>query len=166
MGASQAFRAGAPPCARVQLHGWALWPLAPRDPPFRPRDPALLARHLHQQHKLQGRSLKGRCVFPIPFVESPHALTISHLRPTDLVSAAVDPTSLEIQQEIAEGWGELIQQRQPELKAEVHILGSVQEAVETVRELKSASEEVEVLVTGSLLLIGGLMEVARFPMEV
>lgn len=86
----------------------------------------------------------------------------------DLVSAAVDPSSLDIQREIAEGWAELVQTRGSELKAEVHILGSVQEAVETVRGLKAGAgaEEVEVLVTGSLLLIGGLMEVAKFPMEI
>jgi folylpolyglutamate synthase/dihydropteroate synthase len=84
----------------------------------------------------------------------------------DLVSAVVDPNSFEIQREIAEGWEEVVKARQPELKAEVHILGSIQEAVETVRGLKSGEQEVEVLVTGSLLLIGGLMEVARFPMEI
>ena len=84
----------------------------------------------------------------------------------DLVAAAVDPTSLDVQREIAEGWAELMETRQPALTAEVHVLGSVQEAVETVRGLKTGSEEVEVLVTGSLLLIGGLMEVAKFPIEV
>lgn len=96
-----------------------------------------------------------------------YAAADSSSRP-DLVAAAVDPSSLDIQREIADGWAQLIQQRQiePEQQPKVQVLGSIEDAVKQVRGLAKDGQEVEVLVTGSLILIGGLMEVAGFPMEV
>lgn len=46
------------------------------------------------------------------------------------------------------------------------MLASIQDAVELVRGLGGEGEETEVLVTGSLILVGGLMEVASLPLEI
>jgi folylpolyglutamate synthase len=52
----------------------------------------------------------------------------------------------------------------PTAQAEVHIFGSVEEAVQLVRagvkEKEGGNAHAEVLVTGSLHLVGGVMEVA------
>ncbi|GAA5915764.1 hypothetical protein JCM6882_003850 [Rhodosporidiobolus microsporus] len=84
----------------------------------------------------------------------------------DLTSNAVDSKDLETlatQREIAEGWAELTSSL-PD-KANVHVLGSIQEAVELIRqEAKEGSHEVQALVTGSLHLVGGVMAVCELPL--
>ena len=70
---------------------------------------------------------------------------------SDLTSNAVDKKDLEeltIQTELATAWSEV----SPLSTATVQILGSIQEAVELARK-----EGDEVLVTGSLHLVGGVM---------
>ncbi|GAA5823844.1 hypothetical protein JCM11251_003319 [Rhodosporidiobolus azoricus] len=84
----------------------------------------------------------------------------------DLTSNAVDSKDLETlatQREIAEGWIELTSSV-PD-KAEVHVLGSIQEAVELIRkEAQNGEKDVQALVTGSLHLVGGVMAVAEVPL--
>jgi folylpolyglutamate synthase len=86
--------------------------------------------------------------------------------PIDLTSNAVDSKDLETlatQHELAEAWAELTSSLSP--KAKVHVLGSIQEAVELVRaEGKEGEKEVQALVTGSLHLVGGVMAVAELPL--
>ncbi|KAI5474406.1 hypothetical protein MNV49_003374 [Pseudohyphozyma bogoriensis] len=78
----------------------------------------------------------------------------------DLTSNAVDTKDLETlatQRELAAAWEELTATASPESKAEVHVLGSIQEAVELA---KAVGGETEVLVTGSLHLVAlGLREI-------
>lgn len=73
----------------------------------------------------------------------------------DLVSMntskeAVD--KLEIQNELAEKWGEL------DSRSKRHVLGDIESSVKLIREL-SKSEEVDVFVCGSLHLVGGFLVV-------
>ncbi|GAA5856585.1 hypothetical protein JCM8547_005878 [Rhodosporidiobolus lusitaniae] len=90
----------------------------------------------------------------------------------DLTSNAVDSKDLETlatQHELASAWSELTASiPDAEEKAEVHVLGSIQEAVELVRaEGKKEGEgegDVQALVTGSLHLVGGVMAVAEVPL--
>ncbi|GAA5868554.1 hypothetical protein JCM1840_005487 [Sporobolomyces johnsonii] len=82
----------------------------------------------------------------------------------DLTSNAVDAKDLEtlaVQRELAEAWEELTTAHPATRKANVHVLGSVQEAVELVRSLEG---ETQALVTGSLHLVGGVMAVADLPL--
>ena len=78
----------------------------------------------------------------------------------DLTSKAVDAADLEqmtLQRELATAWKEVSSSL-----ATVHVLGSIQEAVELARGVEG---EVEVLVTGSLHLVGGVMAFADLPLE-
>ncbi|GAB7358303.1 hypothetical protein MBLNU230_g2377t1 [Neophaeotheca triangularis] len=79
----------------------------------------------------------------------------------DLVSMntnKADVDALKVQKELAGTWDQV------DSEAKVHVLGTVEEAVERAREL-SGSERVEVLVTGSLHLVGGLVEVLESEKE-
>ena len=68
-----------------------------------------------------------------------------------------DLAQLKTQQELAMAWTSLL----PTFPNEnVHVLPSIEHAVRVVREETSNGKPVEVLVTGSLHLIGGLIEVA------
>lgn len=91
----------------------------------------------------------------------------------DLTSNAVDPSSLStlsVQHELADAWTDLSSTSLPTASAQVHVLGSIEEAVQLVRQARGGGggqgegeAEVEVeecLVTGSLHLVGGVMEVA------
>ncbi|KAM0790828.1 hypothetical protein ACM66B_004673 [Microbotryomycetes sp. NB124-2] len=82
----------------------------------------------------------------------------------DLTSNAIDPTDLTkltVQHELADAWQDLTSTSLPTSSARVDILPSIQDAVELVRK-----ENVQdVLVTGSLHLIGGVMEVAELPVS-
>lgn len=78
----------------------------------------------------------------------------------DLVSIntnASDVTALKVQRELAEVWGRI-----DEGKCCCEVKGTVEEAVGWVRRLagdEGAEDSVEVLVTGSLHLVGGVLEV-------
>ncbi|CEQ40650.1 SPOSA6832_02278, partial [Sporobolomyces salmonicolor] len=83
---------------------------------------------------------------------------------SDLTSSAVDAKDLEtlaVQRELAGAWEELTTALPAARKANVHVLGSIQEAVELVR---GQDGETQVLVTGSLHLVGGVMAVADLPL--
>lgn len=89
----------------------------------------------------------------------------------DLTSNAVDAKDLETlatQRELAAAWEELAatMDNGATLKANVHVLGSIEEAIDVVRK-EAAQEngrEVHALVTGSLHLVGGVMAVADLPL--
>lgn len=74
--------------------------------------------------------------------------------------SASDLSSLSVQHELKDAWSDLEKTNLPTAHAEVHVLGSVEEAVELARR-----EGGDVLVTGSLHLVGGVMEVARLPIS-
>jgi len=75
----------------------------------------------------------------------------------DLTAVTVEKDDLKTQQELADAWTSLV----PSFpKEHVHVLPSVEHAVSIAREEANKGRPVEVLVTGSLHLIGGLIEVA------
>lgn len=94
------------------------------------------------------------------------------LRAIDLTSNAIDPTALmnlTTQHELAEAWSQL--HSSPPLSSsstttQVHILPSIEDAVKLVRNLATEDKKVEVLVAGSLHLVGGLMAVAEVPLDI
>jgi folylpolyglutamate synthase len=81
----------------------------------------------------------------------------------DLVSMNTnkdDVDSLKVQRALAVTWDQL------DPDAEVHVVSTIEEAVEKSREIASNDEaSVEVLVTGSLHLVGGLIEVLESEVE-
>ena len=87
---------------------------------------------------------------------SPPAFT--DLAYKDLTTHAIPTSDLEqlkTQQELASAWSALI----PSFPtSSVHVLPSIEHAIDVVRSLKSGP--VDVLVTGSLHLVGGVIEVA------
>ncbi|GAA5912712.1 tetrahydrofolate synthase [Sporobolomyces salmoneus] len=75
--------------------------------------------------------------------------------------------SLSLQHELAAAWKELnSKSTEPSApQAQIHVLSSIQEAVECVRSYKvDAGTEKQALVTGSLHLVGGAMAVANLPL--
>lgn len=79
----------------------------------------------------------------------------------DLVSINIDKRAVDdltVQKKLAETWDEI------DPHASVHVMESIEEAVAKAREI-SAGKPVEVLVTGSLHLVGGLIEVLESEME-
>jgi folylpolyglutamate synthase len=79
----------------------------------------------------------------------------------EFTSASVNPADLETlgtQTELANAWSQVT----PAFpKENVHILPSIEHAVKLVRRLRGEYDKpVDALVTGSLLLVGGLIEVA------
>ncbi|KWU45852.1 FolC bifunctional protein [Rhodotorula sp. JG-1b] len=91
----------------------------------------------------------------------------------DLTSNAVDAKDLETlatQRELAAAWEELAANVDTNgaaaLKANVHVLGSIEEAMDVVRKeaAQESVREVQALVTGSLHLVGGAMAVADLPL--
>lgn len=76
----------------------------------------------------------------------------------DLVSVnanAADVESLKVQKQLAETWAQI------DPSVEVHVVRTIEEAVELVRATtrETAGEEVTALITGSLHLVGGFLEV-------
>lgn len=69
-----------------------------------------------------------------------------------------DLAQLKTQQQLASAWSSLI----PSFPASnIHVLPSIEHAVHEVRKIESSTNEpTKVLVTGSLHLVGGLIEVA------
>lgn len=88
----------------------------------------------------------------------------------DLTSNAVDAKDLETlatQRELAAAWEELAATTDVGAhKAQVHVLGSIEEAIDVVRNeaARENGSEVQALVTGSLHLVGGVMAVADLPL--
>ncbi|KNE99690.1 hypothetical protein PSTG_06981 [Puccinia striiformis f. sp. tritici PST-78] len=79
---------------------------------------------------------------------------------SDLRSVATDTQSdpdHSIQQEIAEAWKSI-----PKSTRNVMVTGSIEQAVQEVVKQNKSSRSTSVLVTGSLHLIGGLLDVAGF----
>ena len=77
--------------------------------------------------------------------------------PLDLTAVSFSEDDLKTQQELADAWTSLV----PTFpKENVHVLPSIEHAVGIVREEASDGRPVEVLVTGSLHLVGGVIEVA------
>jgi folylpolyglutamate synthase len=77
----------------------------------------------------------------------------------DLVSMNTNPTEvseLQVQKTLEAAWKE--QTAASGKQAETHVLATIEGAVGVVREL-SAKSDVQVFVTGSLHLVGGLLEV-------
>lgn len=79
----------------------------------------------------------------------------------DLTSKAIDPndlSALATQHQLADAWSALV----PAFtKERIHVVPSIEHAVRIVRDEAQKDEgEVEVLVAGSLHLVGGVMEVA------
>lgn len=87
----------------------------------------------------------------------------------ELSSKAVsedDLAHLKVQHELAEAWKSLSKSTESEISSstQVHILPSIQHAVNVIEELANENKEdqrVNVLVAGSLHLVGGVFEVAK-----
>lgn len=81
----------------------------------------------------------------------------------DLTSLSIPPKDLEnltTQHELANAWSSLI----PSFPSEnIHVLPSIEHALQVVRGLEAVESHthVDVLVTGSLHLVGGVIEVAE-----
>ncbi|KAG6336682.1 hypothetical protein ID866_2389 [Astraeus odoratus] len=78
----------------------------------------------------------------------------------DLTSRALstaDLVHLKTQHELASAWSRLV----PTYPSDaVHVLPSIEHAIRTVRKFSNSAEKISVLVTGSLHLVGGVIEVA------
>lgn len=83
---------------------------------------------------------------------------IIHLDLTTVATPASDLAELTAQQQFKSAWLSLV----PSFpKANIHILPSIEDGVNMLRDLDSASEvPLKVLAAGSLYLVGGLIEVA------
>lgn len=69
-----------------------------------------------------------------------------------------DLSQLKTQTELAKAWKEL---NHSFASDRIHVVPSIQDAVNTARNIrKSTDKQVDTLVAGSLLLVGGLIEVA------
>lgn len=75
-----------------------------------------------------------------------------------------DNESLAVQHDLAKAWAKLADRADSTVSksAQVHVLPSIQHAVELVAKVNNEGQdrETDVLVTGSLHLIGGVFEVA------
>ena len=79
----------------------------------------------------------------------------------DLVSMNTnkhDVDSLKVQRELAATWGQI------DADADVHVESTIEEAVAKVRDIADG-QKAEVLVTGSLHLVGGVIEVLESEAE-
>lgn len=81
----------------------------------------------------------------------------------DLVSMntnAHDVSSLKVQRELAKTWDKI------DSEANVHVVGTIEEAVDRARQIAGDGEaNVKVMVTGSLHLVGGLIEILEYEIE-
>lgn len=75
-----------------------------------------------------------------------------------------DLAQLKTQTELARAWEEL----NPSFPQDhIHVVPSIEHAVNTVRDIRKTTDRpVDALVAGSLLLVGGLVEVAGLAKEV
>lgn len=115
------------------------------------RDASFLARRLHD-------TLATALHDEHPFQHAifcPNTTYLNAGYKADLVSINTnkdDVNSLRVQQELAKTWDGI------DPKSEVHVVSTIEEAVAKARDI-SAGRKVEVLTTGSLHLVGGLIEV-------
>ncbi|RMY56330.1 hypothetical protein D0865_03710 [Hortaea werneckii] len=122
------------------------------------RDASALARRLHQTLATATGDAK-------PFQHAIFCTNTTYANAgykADLVSINTskdDVDSLRVQRELAQNYDNI------DPDARVHVLGSVEEAVQRAREL-SGKEAADVLVTGSLHLVGGVIEVLENESEV
>lgn len=72
-----------------------------------------------------------------------------------------DLEQLKTQHQLAAAW-EKVTELHPGTEAVIHVLSSIEEAVSVVRILEG---ETDVLVTGSLHLVGGVMAIAELPLD-
>lgn len=84
---------------------------------------------------------------------------------SELSSKAVSDSDLQhltVQHELAEAWESLAKSSNSDITtaAKVHILPSIQHAVDVIQAVSNA-QGVDVLVAGSLHLVGGVFEVAK-----
>lgn len=80
--------------------------------------------------------------------------------PKDLASAFIAKTgltNLTVQEDLARSWRTLRPQFPPR---DIHVLPSIESAVKVVRSLQEPNTALQVLVCGSLHLVGGVIEVA------
>jgi len=76
---------------------------------------------------------------------------------TTLAIPAADLAELKTQNQLSSAWSSLI----PTFPAEnIHVLPSIEHAVNLVRQLETDAGQASVLVAGSLHLVGGVIEVA------
>lgn len=121
------------------------------------RDASTLAKRLHD-------TLASALDDPRPFKHAIFCPNITYKDAgykADLVSMNTnkhDVDSLKVQKDLATTWDQIDPQ------AQVHVLGTIEEAVARARDLAGAGP-VEVLVTGSLHLVGGLIEVLESEAE-
>ncbi|KAI6030998.1 Mur ligase [Pisolithus marmoratus] len=81
----------------------------------------------------------------------------------DLTSRAMSAdarTELKAQHELADAWSQLVTTFPTD---SIHVVPSIEHAVQTVRGISATFGRVSVLVTGSLHLVGGVIEVADYP---
>ncbi|KAG6821585.1 hypothetical protein H0H93_000094 [Arthromyces matolae] len=78
----------------------------------------------------------------------------------DLTTIAIaddDLAHLKTQRELATAWSSIL----PDFPtSQIHVLPSIEHAVEQIEKLRTSSESIKVLVAGSLHLVGGMIEVA------
>lgn len=132
------------------------------------RDAPALARALHEALKAAlppvERESKSQTPLFTHAIFSTNVTYAAGAYKPDLLSintSAADVGALSVQQGLAETWADLDGEGTGECKCEVFVQATVQEAVERVRGVAKEEEEAEVvvLVTGSLHLVGGVLEV-------
>jgi folylpolyglutamate synthase len=107
---------------------------------------------------IDGRSKPGQSAF-FSFAKAT-PVVLNPVTFLDFISLGTPESSLEkltLQHELAAAWSSLV----PEFPAsDVHVLPSIQHAIGVTRSLQSQSKSLDVLVCGSLHLVGGVIEVA------
>jgi folylpolyglutamate synthase len=123
------------------------------------RDASNLAKRLHS-------TLASALNDPHPFKNAIFCPNITYKDAgykADLVSINTnkhDIDSLKVQRELANTWDRI------DPDSEVHVVGTIEEAIKRARELaESVDGAVDVMVTGSLHLVGGLIEVLESEVE-
>lgn len=122
------------------------------------RDAPSLARRLHA-------TLATALDDPHPFQHAIFCPNVTYQTAgykADLVSIntnAQDVSSLKVQKELASAWDQIDPQ------ATVYVVSTIEEAVAKARGITESSEKADVLATGSLHLVGGLIEVLESESE-
>ena len=103
----------------------------------------------------------GSCLFLFLFSSLSYNDTLTVLPEVDLASRSIetaDTDPVKVQSELAVAWLSLI----PDFPANnIHVLPSIEHAIRVVREIESReSKGGDVIVTGSLRLVGGVIKVA------
>lgn len=94
---------------------------------------------------------------------STNVTTLDQLEQSIKKSERDEILALKTQHEYAEGWAELV----PSFpKENMHVLPTIRDSVNTVKRLHSSGGEIDILVIGSLHLVGGLIGVAGLENQV